>query len=250
MTHEETLERDGIHLERRTLLWLPIAAAGGAVLGSAAGAAQEMGAAARAAAFAPLGWDEFGERWRALARELRGTPAENDESFAAQLAGMIARVPESALPKLAQPKSSGGGLHGGPSWFLAPCVTVEFRMDPGATLRLHNHPPLVVVTLGVEGEARYRHLELEGEAPPCTEIGGELLARETRAGLLLPGRTTALTRMRDGIHGFVAGPRGARIVDFTVGLTDDVETFSYIELSETPFDAERRIYEGRWTGKG
>ena len=243
----------GIHVERRSLLWLPLAAACGTVLAGAARALQEPRAApalpARTGAFDPLAWSDFAGRWRALAEELGGLPAERDESYAAQLAGLIARVPPGALPVLQEARTSRDGLRGGPSFFLAPCVTVEFRMDPRAVLRLHNHPPQVVVTLCVEGEARYRHLELEGEAPPCTEVGGKFVARETRAGVLAPGRTTALTRARDGIHGFTAGPRGARIVDFTVSLTDDIDTFSYIELADAPADAERRTFDGVWAGK-
>ncbi|HEX6884020.1 MAG TPA: hypothetical protein VF530_11615, partial [Planctomycetota bacterium] len=153
-----------------------------------------------------------------------------------------------ALPVLEKPNRS-PGLAAGLSWFLAPCAMIEFRMDPGAALRLHNHPPQIVLTLCAEGEVAYRHLELEGEAPPCTEVGGTFYARETRAGLLSAGRTTSLTRARDGIHGFVAGRKGARIVDFTVATTPDVETFSYLELAPDLVDAERRVYEGRWLGK-
>lgn len=59
---------------------------------------------------------------------------------------------------------------------------------------------------------------------------------------MLGGACTSLTRARDGIHGFVAGKRGARIVDFTVATTADIETFSYIELAPKPLDAERRVY--------
>lgn len=239
----------GMSLERRTLLWLPLTLVGGRVLAGAPlqEAAGEPPSPAEGP-FAPLTHAEFGRRWQVLARELCSVPAEHDESYAAQLAGLVARVPIAALPVLTNPRSS-PGLAAGPSWFLAPCVMIEFRMDPGAVLRLHNHPPQVVLTLCAEGEVAFRHLELEGEAPPCTEIGAAFEARETRAGFLSAGRTTALTRARDGIHGFVAGKQGARIIDFTVSTTADSSTFSYIELAPEPLDAERRVYEARWLGK-
>ena len=236
------MSEDGIEIERRALLWLPFALAGGGLLRGVPG--QD--------ALTPLTRDELGKQWLALARELGSLPKEFDESYAAQLAGLIARVPIDALPKLdARSARRGGGFMGGPSWLLLPCVTVEFRMDPGAVLRPHNHPPQVVVTLCAEGEATYRHFEIEGEAPPCTTIDGEPFeVRETRSGLLLPGRTTALTRMRDGIHGFTAGPAGARLIDFTFSLTEDVETFSYVEVSSEPTEPERRLFEATWLGKG
>ena len=234
----------GITVERRTLLWLPLTAAAGGLFARA-----PSGQAQAAGSFTALSHEEFGKRWQALAEELVRLPAEHDESYAAQLAGLVARRPIAALPALANPRRM-GGIAGGPSWFLKPCVMVEFRMDPGAKLRLHNHPPQIVLTLCAEGEAAYRHFEIEGEAPPCTEIDGAFRVRETRAGILRAGRTTALTRARDGIHGFVGGKQGARIVDFTVSTTPDIETFSYIDLAPEPVDPERRVYEALWLGKG
>jgi len=239
----ESLE-PGITVERRTLLWLPVAAAGGSWLARAPGA----GLAEEGGSFSALTHAEFGQRWQKLAQELVPLSPEHDESYAAQLAGLVARLPIAALPPLEKPRRS-AGLAGGPTWFLQPCVMVEFRMDPGAILRPHNHPPQIVLTLCAEGEAAYRHFEIEGAAPPCTEIDGAFRVRETRAGILRPGRTTSLTRARDGIHGFVAGKQGARIVDFTVATTPDVETFSYIDLSPTADDPERRVYEAIWIGK-
>jgi hypothetical protein len=235
----------GVTMERRSLLWLPVAMAGGSWLARAAVAdpAQQAGS------FSNLTHEEFGRRWQALAQELVPLAPEHDESYAAQLAGLVARLPLAALPPLEKPRRS-AGLAGGPTWFLQPCVMIEFRMDPGAVLRPHNHPPQIVLTLCAEGECSYRHFEIEGEAPPCTEIDGAFLVRETRAGLLRANRTTTLTRARDGIHGFVAGKQGARLVDFTVATTPDIETFSYIDLSPTPSDPERRVYEALWLGKG
>jgi hypothetical protein len=234
----------GITVERRSLLWLPLAATAGGLLARAASGQAQAGGS-----FTALTHEELGKRWQALAEELLPLTAEHDESYAAQLAGLVARVPIAALPTLANPRRA-RGLAGGPVWFLKPCAMIEFRMDPGAELRLHNHPPQVVLTLCAEGEAAYRHFEIEGEAPPCTEEGGAFRVRETRGGLLRSSRTTALTRARDGIHGFVAGKQGARIVDFTVATTADVETFSYIDLAPTPVDPERRVYEALWLGKG
>lgn len=243
----------GVHVERRSVLRVSVAAACCALMPRNLFAAQDAGAepasGAGKGAFDPLPWSDFAPRWHALAEELGDSPAGCDESYAAQLAGLIARVPLADLPALEKPRSSGGGFRGGPSFYLLPCLTVEFQMDPGAALRLHNHPPQVVLTLCAEGEVRYRHFEVEGEAPPCTEVGGKFLARETRAGVLLPGRATSLTRLRDGIHGFTAGPRGARIIDFTVSLTPDIETFSYLELAKAPRDTDRLVYDAEWTGK-
>lgn len=243
---EPELQAPGVHLARRTLLWLPVAA-------TASGALARLPLAQEAAPvpadpFAPLGMEDFGARWQALGQALLGARPEHDEAYATQLAALAARLRLAEVPTVEKPRRS-PGLAAGPAWFLAPCALIEFRMEPGARIRLHNHPPQIVLTLCLEGEVAYRHLELEGEEIPCTELGVDFLVRETRSGFLRPGTSTRLTRTRDGIHGFVAGKQGARLVDLTVSTTADIETFSYLELGATPVEPERRVFEARWTGK-
>jgi len=97
-------------------------------------------------------------------------------------------------------------------------------MEPGAVMRTLNHSPLVVVTLCAAGEPGYRHLESHGTAPPSTQIdGSEFTIRETR----------------NGMRAFVAGAAGARLVDFTLALTEDTSTFSYLRVSPQPTDLVR-----------
>lgn len=240
-------------LERRSFLWLPIAAAGGSLLHGAplrAASLQEaQDVLSSSQVLTPLSRDEFALRWQAMAAEILLLPAEFDEAYFGQLTSLITRLPIETLPRLENPRGS-GGLKAGPTWFVQPCLTVEFQMEPGAALRTHNHPPQIVVTLCAGGEASYRHFEIHGDAPPCTQVDGtKFTVRETRSGLLRPGQTTALTRARDGMHGFVAGTSGARLVDFTLSLTEDVETFSYLDVSPQPTDPVRRLYAGAWTGK-
>ncbi len=232
----------GVTIARRRLLWLPVAFAGAAL-------SQGAPAVAANSAFAPLSRDELGERWRALGVELDLLTDEHDESLAAHVVALIARTPLAALPTHGKARPA-VGLAGGPSWQLLPCMAIEFQMAPGAEIRLHNHPPSVVVSLCAEGEVRARHFELHGDAPPCTQLDGQRFeVQETRSLLLRPGQTTSFTRRRDGMHGFVAGDAGARLIDFATFLSDDGETFSYVTLSDEPLDEERRIWEASWAGK-
>ena len=241
---------DGVTIERRAVVCLPLAVVGnrwlqGTPMQDAPGPPEPP----RDGVFAPLTFEALGRRWSELAKALQLAPVEADESYAGELASLLARVPPGSLPRLDEGRVR-GGLEAGPSWFLAPCVMVEYRLQPGAEVQRHNHPPQVVLTLGLEGEARYEHYEVEGAAPPCTAIDGkEFRVRQTRAGFLKPGRTTSLTRLRDGVHGCVAGKQGARFVDLTVTIGDDFETFSYVELSPEPVDAERRVFAAVWAGK-
>jgi hypothetical protein len=239
----------GVTVERRALLWLPFAAAGASpLLGAPFRAEQDpMEEARDTGALTPLSWRECAQRWRTLARELELLPSTADESYAGALAALIARVPPAELPRL-----NGGnqraGMRAGPSWFLTPVVTIEFALEEGAELRPHNHPPQVVLTLCADGELRYRHFEVEGPAPACDSGSKQsFTVRETRVGILGPGRSTTLTRERDGIHGFQAHGGAARLIDFTLSLSED-EAFSYVELGEAR-DPERRLFEAHWLGK-
>ncbi len=244
----------GITVERRRLLWLPVAVASQALLAAAARAQEAVSAGGGSVPvpddpLAPLTRAALGERWQALARTQRARVATADEPFVHQAMAWIARLPDAELATLAKPRPA-SGFAAGPTWQLMPCLTVEFQMAPGAELRLHNHPPQVVISRCIDGEVRFRHCEPIGTPPPCTRIDGtKFEVRETRTGVLKAGQMTSLTRVRDGMHGFVAGEHGARLVDFIATMSDDSSTFSYVALSDEPLDEERRTFEAVWTGK-
>lgn len=250
----ECSPESGIRVVRRSALLVPFA------LGAAVFAARASGrgldgdgdlGAPCDDVFRMLSRGEFAAHWRAAGKHLAAAALADDEVYAAQLAAWIARVPREQLPRLdVGERVPFDGLLAGPSWFPAPCIVVEFQMQPGAVLRPHNHPPQVVVTLALEGECEVRHYEAEDGAPPCTSIdGGEFVVRETKRALLTPGRSTSLTRTRDGIHGFVAGDAGATLLDFTCSTTDDVETFSYLAIDPRPSGPRSDLFRARWTGK-
>ncbi|MBK6941698.1 MAG: hypothetical protein IPH13_16100 [Planctomycetes bacterium] len=245
---------DGIRVVRRSALFVPFALGASLMAGRLARGAADADediAAPCDDAFRLLTRDEFAAHWRAAGRRLPAAALAADEVYAAQLAAWIARVPVEQLPRLdVGDRKPVGRLLAGPSWFPTPCIVVEFQMQPGAVLRPHNHPPQVVVTLALEGECEVRHYEVGDDAPPCTLIDGtEFEVRETKRALLTPGRTTSLTRSRDGIHGFVAGSSGATLLDFICATTDDIETFSYLEIGPQPIGTSRDRHRARWTGK-
>ena len=92
----------------------------------------------------------------------------------------------------------------------------RFKMAPGAVLKPHDHPGHVVVTLGLEGSARYAHYDLADEPPSKNDRSTPFLVRETRTGILTPGCTTHLSRTRDNLHTFTAGPEGAVMVPLSL----------------------------------
>ena len=64
---------------------------------------------------------------------------------------------------------------------------------------------------------------------------------------------STLTRGRGNIHGFRAGPQGARFVDFGVHFRDPgpgPTAFSQLDIEPEPVDRARRVHMARWLGKG
>ncbi len=88
-------------------------------------------------------------------------------------------------------------------------------------------------------------------SPDGTEPHAGVPVREVSSTVLLPGRTSSLTRTRANIHWFRAGEEGATFLDFGVKLADPgggPRFVSSMEFDPTPLDPERRLHDARWLG--
>ena len=221
----------GIETDRRTLLSVPLFAA-----------AARWGAPP-ADEFAPLAFGAFAEAWVELARAAFPAAEERDAAYLGRLLALLARLPLEELPDFRK-RNESEEFTAGPLWYEAGAAVIRFDMAPGAVLEAHDHPPQIVLTAGIAGTCTYRHFESVGPPPPHASRE-EFRVRETRSGILEAGRTTALTRGRDWIHSFEAGPGGASIADFTFTLSSSNE-FSYVDVSPEPEDAAARVYRAVW----
>ena len=129
---------------------------------------------------------------------------------------------------------------------------IEIELEPGAEIRAHNHVGFCFASLARRGSVQARHFEVYGDAPePGADLEVHFLIREVSSTYLTPGRTTTLTRGRDNIHHFRAGPEGATLLDFGVHFEDPgpgPERFSTLAIDEVPTSPERRLYRARWEG--
>ena len=121
-------------------------------------------------------------------------------------------------------------------------------MEPGAVLPAHNHPHASVCTLGFEGEVRLRNFEIIGEAPDYASKR-TFRVRETRNEMMSHGRINTLSPLRDNIHCFQVGSEGARGIDINT-LHGKTNNFSFLDISKTPADSDRRIFEAAWSDLG
>ncbi|MFN7994666.1 MAG: hypothetical protein U0Q18_13750 [Bryobacteraceae bacterium] len=231
----------GVTVERRSILWVPFAAA--AALWKPANASGSTAANA-------LEWDDFIRLCPADTAELARDASDiGQDAYLNRIAAWAVRLKAAPDTKL----GSFGGLNPkvefGPSFRGVPFAVIQWRMAPRAVLPAHCHPQASVCTIGMEGEARVRHFEPIGKAPPF-DSGDRtpFLMRETRSQLMTPRRISTLSSVRDNIHYFEAGQAGARGLDITTAYGGS-GGFSFVRFEPAkPKDPDRRVFEAVWTG--
>ncbi len=128
----------------------------------------------------------------------------------------------------------------------APFTVLHWRMEPGARIGLHPHIYGNVVTLCLEGEVRIENYEMVGERDFETREPFEV--RRNNDQVLLPGGINLVSLEHGYVHGFEAGPAGARGLDITTRIRERKPTPTLV-LGTEPVDAGRRIFEGTWKYK-
>lgn len=226
----------GVRVTRRSLLELPLLAA---LLPPRVGMRRQE----------PLPFQDFttacAERIQAHAE----LDFEFAESLLHELGGLAARLEAASVPRPSlgafggyEPKVGFGPVHRHAAFML-----IEWQLDPHAVLPAHNHTPVSVLSLCVEGSCWVEHFEIVGEAPPPGEKG-DFKMKQTHAQLLRPGRSSSLTPTRDGIHTFRAGPAGALGLDLNVTLPGK-GNWSMIAHEPATADGFDKLRTARWIGK-
>lgn len=236
----------GVLVERRSVLWMPAAVAAAVLLGRE----PRLTADGQAGGDGRLGWDDFIKECKAVADEmLKDASGPGRDAYLQRLAALAVRLKSAPDTKLFPYGKLDPKVEFAPSYRGTPFVVIQWRMHPRAVLPAHCHPGASVCTLGLEGEARLRNFEVEGEAPAFNSGSGKsFLIRETHSQLITPGRVNTLSPVRDNIHYFEAGPDGARGIDVTTPHSGD-GSFSFVAFEpDRPKDPRRRVFEASWKG--
>lgn len=232
-------------IERRSFVRLAALAVGSA--GIAAARARGEGDAPPKAVDATCTYEEFVREATPLANSLLdlGSRAGEDRYLLA-LASLAVRLGGVAEPEMRRVNAEDQPGH----WIGAndtpddcPFVVLHWKLAPGGVVRPHPHTYGNVVTLGLEGEVRVANHETVG--PPDYAQRGTFLVRRTVDQVLLPHSVNLVPLQHGFIHGFVAGPQGARGLDITTRVKDKLPNFS-VDIAPEPTDAARALFEARW----
>lgn len=245
---------DGVHVERRSVLWLSAAAvtaalgSPGLLRGQDRGGKQDKGSGRRKPPqdkahpdFHSLSFAQFLNEIAPLAKRMVNSKSHDDAAYLLTVAAALSRLRDPG-DNLRQTMRTFASKHKKPGERF-PLSAMSMRLKPGGGFPPHDHRNYNGVILGLEGEVRIRNFDIQGK-DPIPPAGKTFQLRETRDDLILPGRLSSVGLRDDNIHELVAGKAGARVLD--------VFTFfggggsHYLDMDKKPRDPDRRIYDATW----
>src|SRR5262245_33638813 len=193
----------------------------------------------------PLDLDAFLAEAVPLAKDLIGdTSRAGQDRYLHALASLAACIGDLPIPEMRENtgKTSPAKTFIGANGCDAPFSVLHWRMEPGARIGLHPHIYGNVVTLCLEGEVRIENYEMVRERDFDTTE--RFPVRRTNDQMLQKGGINLVSLEHGYVHGFEAGPAGARGLDITTRIRQRRETPSLVV--GPALEPERRIFEGRW----
>ena len=148
------------------------------------------------------------------------------------------------------PAMRDSGQGAGPGTFIGanaggdPFVVLHWRMEPGAIIRPHAHTYGNVLTLSLEGKIGVENFEMVGVRD--FDAKGTFKVRKTQSQVLTPGQVNLVNLERGYVHGFQAGARGGRGLDFTTRIREKRATTPYLHFPGKAVEVGPGIYEASW----
>ncbi|MEQ1892132.1 MAG: hypothetical protein ABL998_06290 [Planctomycetota bacterium] len=226
----------GARIERRSLFGLC----------AALGLLPRLGAARARAEEFTLDFDGFLNEAVPLAEELIGdTSRAGQDRYLCALAALAAGLRDVPVPEMNETTSQDSPARTflGANECEAPFTVLHWRLEPGARIGLHPHLYGNVLTRCLAGEVRVENYELAGV--PDFETKEPFQVRRTNDQVLLPGSMNLLNLEHGYVHGFVAGPQGARGLDITTRIKPKRATPTLLVGKATGAESQR-LFEARW----
>ena len=207
------------------------------------------GSRALAQAAGATGYSNFLQGANAMAQNFVGDTSESGQDrylrSLAALASGLQEVPDPAqwndTNQGETPESYRIGFTPGGD----PFTVLQWRLEPGARCIPHAHTYGNVVSVGLEGMVRVSNYEVVGV--PDYESSESFQVRQTVDQLLDPGSVNLVSLHRNYIHGFVAGPDGARGLDLTTRLMPrPAHSTPYLDVANALANSLDKAFEASW----
>lgn len=234
--HQPVVIHPGLIVERRGFLATAAAAFAAAGLPGASARWQE-----RQGPTDGFTIDEFVRDVTPVCKELLAdTTAVGQDRYLHTLAGFAVRLGEVPVPAAMRDVAKGHqiGSNHGPD----PFTVLHWQLEPGIAIAPHAHSYGNVVTLGLAGAVRIRNYEALGARD--YDSGAPFRVQCTVDQILRPGDINLVSLERNYVHGFTAGPDGARGLDITTRIRPKCSSPSLI-LGDC-VDAALRVHDATW----
>jgi len=213
---------------------------------AALGLAPRLAAARRVRGDAlALSFDEFLAEAVPQAQDLIGdTSRAGQDRYLHALASLAAALRDVPVPEMRETTAMGapGRTFLGANECDAPFTVLHWRLEPGARIGLHPHIYGNVVTVCLEGEVRIENYEMLGA--PDFDTREPFGVRRTQDQVLTRGNVNLVNLEHGYVHGFVAGPEGARGLDLTTRIRPRRETPALVVGAAR--EPGRAIFEASW----
>jgi hypothetical protein len=180
-----------------------------------------------------------------LAEELVGdTSAAGQDRYLHALAALAVGLRDVPVPEMrvTSPAGAAAKTFLGANECEGPFTLLHWRLEPGARIELHPHIYGNVLTVCLEGEVRIENYEMDGV--PDFDTRTPFHVRRTNDQALTRGALNLVNLEHGYVHGFTAGPGGARGLDITTRIKPKRATPT-LEVGK-PVDAARALFEAQW----
>ena len=226
----------GLVVARRGFLGTVAAALAAARLPGSRGGWQDRAQPARGFTVA-----EFVAEVEPVCRELvADTSRAGQDRYLLALASHAVRLCDVPFPPDANQVKPGHriGSNHGPD----PFTVLHWELEPGVRIQPHAHTYGNVVTLGMSGSALLQNFEMVGARDyDSTE---PFVVQCVQEQVLRTGDVDVVNLERHYVHGFTAGPDGARGLDITTRILPRRKA-PVLQLGD-PIDANARTFHARW----
>jgi hypothetical protein len=189
-----------------------------------------------------LDFEEFLGEAVPLAHELvEDTSRAGQDRYLHALAALAVCLRDVPVPEMRDTAKDGTFI--GENECDAPFTVLHWRMEPGTRIGLHPHIYGNVVTLCLAGEVRIENYEMLGTRDFDTRE--TFRVRRTHDQVLLARNVNLLNLEHGYVHGFLAGPEGARGLDITTRIRPKRSTPTLV-VGAPAGEAARALFEARW----
>lgn len=157
----------------------------------------------------------------------------DEEAYVKLLSTLMRRMPRQPREPFYGWYEQDSGWATDTTYFSAPVVLFQIKMEPGGTIKLHDHRHYNGVLMGISGEVEVANYNVVREQDERLILGNiaeaaqeqEFLIQQKTKSVIRPGELSTLTRDRDNIHEVRGGTKGGILLDLFTYFSPQARSF-------------------------